>query len=175
MIRNTIPNHGNCLGGASLRTQGVQRSKRFIAVLKTQMKKLEIFVSCTTPTFPKRIPPNPNFKADNISSRPNPHFRVGNICLPQTQISKLKKHFTQDHIWKLEGFVLSTNPNFKVGSIRLSIRARLLRLVVLQKLRFQCLVVESPNFNDGSMSCLFKTHFSKFNIFVANARPKFQS
>ena len=92
------PNHGNCLGRASVRTQGVQRSKEFVVVLKTQMAKLEIFVSCTTPTFPRRIPPNPNFTADNISSRPNQHLRVGNICLPKTQISKLKKHFTQDHI-----------------------------------------------------------------------------
>ena len=107
------------------------------------MTKLDIFVSCTTPTFPRRIPPNPNFKADNISSRQNQHFRVGNICLPQTQISKLKKHFTQDHIWKLEGFVFSTNPNFEVGSIRLSIRTRLLRLVVAPKPRFQCFVFQA--------------------------------
>ena len=138
------------MGGASLRTQGEQRSKDFVVVLKTHMTKLEILVSCTTPTFPRIMPPNRNFKADNISFRQNHHFRVGN--LPQTQI-----------------------PNFEVGSIRLSVRTRLLRLAVLQKLRFQCFVFESPNFNDGNMSCLFKTHFSKFNLFVAGARPKFQS
>ena len=48
-------------------------------------------------------------------------------------------------------------------------------LAVLPKLRFQCFVFESPNFNDGNMSCLFKTRFSKFNLFVAGARPKIQS
>ena len=46
---------------------------------------------------------------------------------------------------------------------------------MLQKPWFQCVVFEIPNYNDGNMSCLFKTHFSKCNLFVAGARPKFQS
>ena len=120
-------------------------------------------------------PSKPKFQSWQHFISPKPTFPSWKYLSPQTQISKLKRHFTQDHDWKFEGFVFSTNPNFEVGSIRLSMRTRLLRLVVLQQLRCQCSVFESPNFNDGNMSCLFETHFSKFNIFVAGARPKFQS
>ena len=108
--------------GAPPRAQGVQRSRKFVVVLKAQMAKLEVFVSCSTPTFPTRISPNPSFKVENISFRKNQHFRVGNICLPQARVSTLKNHSTKDHISKLEVFILSTSQNFEVGSLWLSIK-----------------------------------------------------
>ena len=86
-MRNAIPNHGNCLGGASLRTQGAQRSKRFIAVLRTQMTKLEYL-------FPA----------------PHPHFQRESL---QTQISKLATfHIAKTHISELE-ICVSPKPKYQ--------------------------------------------------------------
>ena len=122
----------------------------------------------------KENPSKPNFQSWQHFTSPKPTFPSWKYVSPPNPNIKVEKHFTQDHDWKLEGFVFSTSPNFEVGSIRLSIRTRLLGLVVLQKTRFHGVVFDSPNFNDGNMSCLFNTHFSKFTLFAAGARPKFQ-
>ena len=121
---------------------------------------------------------------------PHPHFQRESL---QTQISKLATfHLAKTHISELEIFVspkpkyqswkrISLKTTFENSKDLFSPQTQITKwevfgcLAVLPKLRFQCFVFESPNFNDGNMSCLFKTRFSKFNLFVAGARPKFQS
>ena len=49
----------------------VCKERTNIVVPKTQMTKLLVLDSCITHTFPAKIPPNPNAKADVISSNPN--------------------------------------------------------------------------------------------------------
>ena len=83
----------------------------------------------------KENPSKPKFQSWQHFISPKPTFPSWKYLSPPNPNIKVEKHFTQDHDWKFEGFVFSTSPNFEVGSIRLSIRTRLLALVVFQKPR----------------------------------------
>ena len=135
--------------------------KQMLLSSKHKWQHWKYLFSCITSRFRWIIHRIPNSKAENISTRPNPHSRVGDICLPQARISKLKNHFTNDHTSKLEVFVFSTNPNSEVWSIWLSIRPRLLKLVVPQ----------NPDFNVSFSS----PQISRMETWFVCSKHTFQS
>ena len=120
--------------------------------------------------------PHPHFQGESLQTQIS---KLTFFHLAQTNISELEifvspkpkypswKHFTPDHIWKLEEFVSSTDPNYEMGSIRLS---GCPPKTPIPMFRFW-----KPKFQRWKHELSVQNTFSKFNRFVAGARPKFQS